>query len=345
MGGKLGFGIIGCGRMGQRRAKTILTNDQAKLICLSDAEDDKSQKLANELGCEHCADPHDILTRPDVDCIVISVPNKFHVSFASAAADAKKHVFCEKPLGRNPEEAREIVQVSVKNSIFLKTGSPFRYIPNVLKAKELLDKSAIGSPLFLRGYIGVPGTHLKGSWISNFELCGGGVFLDMGCHLLDVSRWFFGEVERCRGQLSTMYWPIAPSEDCGMGLFTYEKGRMAFIQASWMEWGGYAYLEIFGTEGNIILDNREPNCLTLLGTKDGFRQIFDYSHLPSQSYSLEMDDFIKSIRAGRQPLASGLDGLRAVQMAHAVYESAHRGKDVLLQGEGTEKVFAQFVGG
>lgn len=344
MTGKLRFGIIGCGRMGQRRAKTIVANDQAELLCVADIENARSLKLASEVGCEHCADPHEIINRPDVDCIVISVPNNLHALLATAALKNKKHVFCEKPLAATPEEAIEMVKASIKNGAFIKTGSPFRYMPNVSKAKELLDSSAIGTPLFLRGNIGVPGTHLKGLWISAPEICGGGVFLDMGSHLLDISRYFLGEVERCQGQVSTMHWSIAPSEDCGMGLFKYDKGKMAFIQASWMEWGGYAYLEIFGDDGYIIIDNREPNCQTLLGTKDGIRQTFDYSRLPPQSYTLEMNDFVKSIQQGQQPLASGLDGLRVVQMAHAVYESARHGKEVILSGPTAEKTFAPYKG-
>jgi predicted dehydrogenase len=125
-----------------------------------------------------------------------------------------------------------------------------------------------------------------------------------------------------------------------MGLFRYEKGTLAFIQASWMEWGGYAYIEITGSDGYIIVDSREPNCLTVMGRRDSTRQIFDSSRLPPQSYTLEIDEFVKSVQAGRQPLASGFDGLRAVQMAYAVYESARRGQEIVLRGEEAEGVFA-----
>lgn len=116
-----------------------------------------------------------------------------------------------------------------------------------------------------------------------------------------------------------------------MGLFKYESGRLSFIQASWMEWSGYSLIEIMGTEGYIILDNREPNCLTVLSRRDGSRQTFDYSRLPPQSYTLEMEDFVNSIIRGQQPQASGFDGLRAVQMAQAVHESARTGREVSIR--------------
>lgn len=339
MSDKLGFGIIGSGRMGQRRAKNIQANTGARVVCVADTDASKGQKLAKEIGCDHCADPFDVLNKPGVDCVVVSVPNKFHIPFVVAAAKAKKHVFCEKPLARDPQEAREIVKAASANGILLKTGSPFRYMPNVMKAKELLDSSAIGDPLFIRANIGVPGSHLKGFWIADIEQTGGGVFLDMGVHLLDTVRWFLGEVEGCQGQKATMLWPIGPSEDCAMGLYRFEKGRMAFVQASWLEWAGYANMEIFGSKGYIIIDCREPNSTTVLGNQEGYRQVFDFTRLPPQSYQLEMNDFISAIQQHRQPQASGSDGLRAVQMAHAVYESAKQGREIILWGKEAQEAF------
>jgi myo-inositol 2-dehydrogenase / D-chiro-inositol 1-dehydrogenase len=123
-----------------------------------------------------------------------------------------------------------------------------------------------------------------------------------------------------------------------MGVFKFANGRLASLHSSWTEWAEYMYVEIYGKEGYIRIDNRLPSCLTTHGRKDGPAEVFDFSKDPPQSYALEFDDFVKAIRGKRQPQPSGLDGLRAVQMAYGVYESSRSGKSVPLWEEGDKRV-------
>ncbi len=327
MSAKRGFAVIGCGRMGMRRIGLIRNCSQAELRCIEDSSHEIAKKAGEQVGCEYCTGWESAVSRPDVDCVVVSVPNKFHRDIVIAALEAGKHVFCEKPLARNPVEAREMVEAAERSGRFLKTGSNLRFFPSVLKAKELLDVGEIGDALFARGWIGHSGWQI-GTWYSDHEVVGGGTLLDNGCHLLDIYRWFLGEVESCVGFASTAVWPIAPLEDNAMALFKFTGGRTAFLQSSWTEWAGYMYLEVYGTQGLIRIDNRGQDCITTLCRKQGESVVFDYSKEPPKSYILEFDDYMNCIAAGRQPLPSGFDGLRAVQMAHAVYESARLGKEV-----------------
>ena len=334
MSGKLRFAAIGCGRMGSRRMDAIINHPETELICVADTDDQRAREVAHALHIEHVTIDEAIGTA-DVDCVVISVPNKFHPSMAIPALHRGKHVWCEKPLARNPDEALQIVRAAIGNGSFLKTGSNLRYFPSILKAKELLDSLAIGELLFIRGWIGNSGWQLNtwNSWYSNAELIGGGTFLDNGSHLLDIYRWFLGEVTECVGYTSTTYWPVSPLEDNAMGIFKFANGKLAFLQSSWTEWAEYMYMEIYGKEGYLRIDNRQPNCLVVVAGKKGVQQVFDFSSQPPQSYRLEFDDFVKAISEKRQPLPSGLDGLRAVQMAYGVYESARSGKSVSLWGD------------
>ncbi len=313
--------------MGLRRIGLIKGHPQAELRCIEDYNDVIARKVGEEVGCEYCSGWEGVVSRPDVDCVVVSVPNKFHRDIVIAALEAGKHVFCEKPLARNPIEAQEIVKAAERSRRFLKVGSNLRYFPSVLKAKELLDSGEIGEVLFARGWIGHSGWQI-GSWYSDAEIIGGGTLLDNGCHLLDLYRWFLGEVESCIGFVSTSLWPISPLEDNAMATFRFTNGKMAFLQSSWTEWVGYMYLEIYGTQGFLRIDNRGQSCITTLGKRDGQNTMFDYSEDPPMSYVLEFNDYVDAIASDRQPLPSGLDGLRAVQMAHAVYRSAQLGKEV-----------------
>jgi predicted dehydrogenase len=344
MADKLRFAVIGCGRMGLRRMKSITSHSATELLCLSDNDTEAAKKFSKEMGCEFYPDWEEAVSRSDVDCVVVSVPNKFHNPIATEALKLGKHVWCEKPLARNPEEAFGIVKSAVRSERFLKVGSNLRYFPSVQKAKELLDSSAIGEVLFLRGWVGNAGWPVK-MWFSDADLSGGGTFLDNGCHLLDIARWFMGEPRECMGHVSTLHWQISPLEDNGMGIFTFDKGKLAFIHSSWTEWAEYMYLEVYGSSGYIRVDNRGTKCITTHGRQDGKQEVYDYSDVPAQSHVLEFKDFVQSVSDSKQPLPNGFDGLRAVQMAYGVYESSRLGKKVKIWGKEEEKLLELFKRG
>jgi len=336
MSEKLRFAVIGCGRMGLRRMGLIREHSQVELRCIEDCNDELARRISEEVGCDYCSGWESVVSRPDIDCVMVSVPNKFHRDIVVAALEGGKHVFCEKPLARNPVEAADMVRAAERTGNSLKVGSNLRYFPSVLKAKELMDGNQIGEFLFARGWIGHSGWQI-GTWYSEAEIVGSGTLLDNGCHLLDLYRWFFGEVESCVGWVSTAFWPVGPLEDNAMALFRFANGKMAFLQSSWTEWAGYMYLEIYGAQGFLRIDNRGQSCVTTLGQREGQNIVFDFSQELPRSYALEFDDYVDAIRNNRQPLPSGFDGLRVVQMADSVYRSALLGREIKIRAPGKEE--------
>jgi len=334
---KLRFIVVGCGRFGSRRARILKSNPVAELVCLVDSDEEKAYKLAKELGCEYSTDYIKTLDKKDADTdvVLIATPNVYHAPQCIEALDRKKVVFCEKPMARNPHEAKQMVDAATRNHVILKIGSNLRFFPSVLKANELLSRGTIGELIHFRGWIGNDGEILR-YWFNDFETTGGGTFLDNGVHLLDLARTFLGEVEECVGYTQLAYWSNkTKSEDNGYGLFKFEGNKYASIQASWTEWLGYMYGELYGKNGYMLIDNRiSSNKLTVFNKKEA-PQIFDYSSLPPHSpllpppsYDHEIKDFIRAIKEKREPRPNGYDGMRAVQMAYAVYESARTGMAV-----------------
>ena len=332
------FCVVGCGGFGSRRINA-LKKIGAVISCLVDTDEKLVAGLAREIGCEYTTDYLKGVRRDDVDCVVVATPNKYHAPVSIAALEAKKHVICEKPLARNPKEARAMVDAADRNGVFLKTGSNLRYFSNVRKAKELLSDGAVGRPLFLRGWIGHDGKKVLHAWNVKREVAGGGTMLDNGAHILDLFRWFVGDFSECFGYVQTIHMPIEV-EDNGMGIFRTEDGRMAFVQSSWTEWSGYMYMEIYGSDGSVTIDNRGERVAntgkwlvsshTILTAKDGTRQVFDYSTEPPRSYELELMDFIDCIKKNMQPMASGHDGMKVVEMVDAIYNSSKTGRIVKL---------------
>ncbi len=336
--GILRFAVIGRGRMGTRRIQAIHENPEAQLACVVDIREDLVRETAQLYGCDYHLDFRDVARRDDVDCVVISVPNGLHMEMAVAMLESRKHVFCEKPLARTAEEARRMVECALANGVTVKTGSNLRYFPSVIKAKEILQTGLIGKPLFARGWIGHEGWNVKGSWYSDPAIAGGGTLLDNGCHLFDLARWLLGEVVECVGMTQTRMWPIEPSEDNGMGILQAVDGTLIFIHASWTEWHGYMYLEIYGSQGSLRIDNRGSTCAVVIDRPREQPLRYDYSQLGPSSYRDEMRAYIKAVQSREVPEASGFDGLRAVQIATGIYESVRTGRRVKVYGEAEEEL-------
>jgi len=331
---ELGFAVIGCGRMGKRRAKAITQNPKSELVCVIDNDIERAETLAKELNCDFYKDYEEISKKDEIDAVVVSVPNRYHAEISIKCMEAGKHVFCEKPMAVTPKEAELMVETALKKEVFLKAGSNVRFFQNIEKAKELIDRGLIGDLIFARGWIGHQGWNLKpDSWFTVPELIGGGTLIDNSCHLIDIIRWFMGEIKECIGYATTLLHQIPKAlEDNAVGILIGMKDEFALIHSSWTEWNGYLYVEFYGEKGAIYVDNRGNEAKTIIKMKDGETKFFDYSKEPKISFKKEIDDFISSIINGRQPLPSGYDGMRIVQIINGLYQSAQQGRKILIYG-------------
>jgi len=324
------FAIIGAGKFAMKRIDVIntLPSDKAGLKAVVDIDLEKAKTVAKKYGCEAFSDYRDLLERDDIDTAVVATPNKYHCEISKAFLNANKNVMCEKPITKTIEEAKEIDEAAKKSKAFFKTGSNHRYFPNVQKAKELIDQNKIGRIIFARGWIGNNGKYVQNSWFWDKELSGGGTLLDNGCHLMDIFRWLLGEVCECKGYTMNDFWPME-LEDTGLALYRTVDGKVFFLQSSWIEWAGYMYMEFYGEDGFIFVDSRFCNKVSL-GRRDGYYETFDFSSLPSVSHQLEILDFIEKVENKIQPTPSAYDGLRVVEMVHALYQASKTNETVKL---------------
>jgi UDP-N-acetylglucosamine 3-dehydrogenase len=322
------FAIIGAGRFAEKRANVIskLPSDKAELKAIVDVDLEKAKTTAKKYGCEAFSDYRKLMERDDIDSVVVATPNKYHCEISKAFLEAGKNVLCEKPITKTLEEAKELVEAAKKSKAFFKTGSNHRYFPNVQKAKELLDQNKIGRIVFARGWIGTNGQYVQNSWFVDKELSGGGTLLDNGCHIMDIFRWLLGKVNECKGYSINKVWPTE-LEDTALALYKTVDGKVFFLQSSWIEWSGYMYMEFYGEDGFIFVDSRFSNRL-VLGRRDGYYETFNFSSLPPVSHKLEILDFIEKVENKIQPVPSAYDGMRVIEMIHALYESSKTGETV-----------------
>jgi predicted dehydrogenase len=193
---------------------------------------------------------------PEVDLVVVGLPNHLHAEAVVAAARAGKGVLCTKPLARSAAEAREMLEVVEKAGVFNGYLEDLVYTPKTLKALQSVRAGAIGRVLWTRSREAHPGPH--SSWFWTRELSGGGAIIDMGCHCIEIGRSFVGKAVRpveamCWG--ATQVHPI-DAEDSAVGLVKYADGAVGQFEVAWTFRGGMDLRdEVSGTDGTIFLNH------------------------------------------------------------------------------------------
>lgn len=332
--------MVGCGLIGRRRAETALgAGDDVTVVC--DVVEEVARETAERVGAEWTADWRTVVGDDRLDAVVVSTVNRHLAEISVAALDAGRHVLCEKPLGRSRDEATQIRDAALRSGRVLKTGFNHRHHPAIAQAHALLEAGAVGPVHAVRGAYGHGGRPgYESEWRADPELAGGGELLDQGVHLIDLCRWFAGEVVEVAGAVATSYWPIAPLEDNAFALLHTADGAVASLHTSWTQWRNLFRFEVFGTDGYLVVEGLGGSYGTErlvhgVRREQGGRpdeRSWDYPD-HDVSWAAEWAELRAAIAEGREPLGSGEDGYRAACVIDAIYESAAAGSRVVI-GDG-----------
>jgi predicted dehydrogenase len=317
--------IIGCGNVGMKRALSLGDN---KLIIAVDPDLSKAEKVVSAVGTKNfSSDPFNAILHKDVELVIISTTNEHLANLTLAAVENKKHVLVEKPAARNSEELLPIIQEAEKNNVFVKVGFNHRFHPALMKAKEIVESGAIGELMFIRGRYGHGGRiGYEKEWRADPKQSGGGELIDQGVHLIDLSRWFLGDLDVLNSYLHTYFWNM-PVEDNAFLTLKSATDKIAWLHVSCTEWKNMFSFEIYGEHGKLIIDglggSYGPEILTYhqMTSKMGIpnTRIIDYSSKPDASWKLELDYFIKCIHHQTIPKGNISDALKALNIVKSVY--------------------------
>jgi len=269
--------------------------------------------------------------------VLVLTPPDSHAEITLAALKAGKDVLCEKPLARTEAEAREMVKTARETKRILKCGFNHRHHPAVQQAHRLYAEGVIGKPVFGRGRYGIAGREgLEHEWRSDPNVVSGGQLMEQGIHLVDLTRWFLGDITSVTGMVSTRHWPIAPLEDNGFALLKTADDTVVSIHASLTQWTNLFHFELYGTKGSIAVEG--------LGGSYGVEKLLVSQHDPKapfahtvteyrggdRSWEAEWWEFTHAVDTREQPLGDGVDGLKAMEIVNAVYTAARAGQAVRL---------------
>ena len=330
------IGIIGCGEIGSLRAAALKRLSVWRLQAVSDIDRTRGSALSQRFGAGLESNWRSLVERKDLDAVLVCTPPHLHAEMCIEALSAGKHVLCEKPLARSSEECRGILEVANKNRRFLATGFNYRFFPSIQKARKLLDSGLIGALDHIQSYAGYSAADQDHPWIHNVEVTGGGALRDNGIHLIDLTRYFLGEITEAQGIATNSVWGFQGCEDNGFLLMRSAAGRTASLHASWTEWRKYRFvIEIYASRG-CIRASCFPMLTTAIWREAGNRgthrrthwfpgvhlmeHFHSYRWVAIQSFVRELQDFSEAIQGHTATLATGFDGMRAIEIA----ESASR---------------------
>jgi predicted dehydrogenase len=317
------FVIVGCGLIGSKRAAATAGHE---IVAVCDPDAERRARLAQQTGSRALADWRETIAI-DADAVLIATPHDQLAPIALAAVEAGRHVLVEKPAGRKPEEVAPLVAAADKHKRIVKVGFNHRFHPAIMRAKKLADEGAIGPLLFVRGRYGHGGRiGYENEWRFDKEISGGGELIDQGSHLIDLSRWFLGDLALAYGATPRYFWPGQVEDNCFLAL-SGEQSRMAWLHASWTEWKNLFAFEIMGRDGKLTIEGlggsygTERLTLHRMLPQMGPPETTAWEYpLPDRSFAEEFENFVAAIE-GRAPAIGDIRDAHAnLTIIQAVYD-------------------------
>lgn len=326
---RIGWGIIGCGDIANKRVAPAI-NDQADSDLVAFFSHTKAR--AEEFAARHRAgraydDLGALLADPGVTAVYVASPQNRHCGETVAAAEAGKHVLCEKPMAMDTAECRRMIEACRANGVHLSASYYRRFYPKTQKMKALIEAGAIGTPvqvdISMTGFWKADPKDPK-YWRVTKAGSSGGALADTGSHRLDVLCHLLGEPESVAGFADRMAMdfetPDAETMVVRMRCGAHVVSRHALCTPN-----GRDDFEVFGTKGALIASPFDGDALTV--EAGGKRETFQLPKHANVHFPL-VDDFAGRLSREESPSFDGTDGMQATRIIDGCYESARTGRVV-----------------
>lgn len=330
---KNGWGLVGTGRIADDRVLPGINSYAGnKLVAIVSRDQGRADTFAKKFGAQHAYTNYDeMLRNPDVTVVAIHTPNSLHAEQAIAAARAGKHVFCDKPMATSAADAERMIRECEKAGVKLGVNFHNRFMPCFIDTQRIIESGEIGKVQLveLEASPGArPGIRLA-SWRVQPDMAGLGTTMSIGVHVYDILRYLLSsEIEAVTAFFDT---PRGVMEEVNLSTFRFANGAMAQVRVHENSPHPHNDFVIYGSTGRItgkgLTRSRAGGQLQVLGA-DGKTRVVDYA--ATNAHEACVVDFSKALIEGREPRASGIDGLRSVQLTEAMARSAWDGVHVRL---------------
>lgn len=363
---KIKVGVVGCGGIANQKHFPALKNngDMNEIVAFCDIIVERAEKACAEFGAEGAKvyqDYHDLLADPNVEVVHICTPNVSHSEIAIAAFEAKKHVYCEKPMSHSPIEALKMVEAWKKSGMQFTVGYQNRFRPEVQNLHAACEAGDLGDIYYGKAHAlrrrGVP---TWGVFMDKAQQ-GGGPLIDIGTHALDITLWCMNnyDIDSVTGSVfyklgglqqateGNLFGPWNPDtyevEDSAMGFIKMKNGATINLEASWalniLE-SREASTTLCGTAAgaeihsgmsyskNELIYNRGRNGQLMEETISPVGGVAYFGGGGGEEGTIDCRQWLEAVKNGTQPLVKPEEALVVTQILDAIYQSARENKEV-----------------
>jgi predicted dehydrogenase len=341
-------GLIGSGFITAIHCEALERVPGARVVAVASATPGHAERFAAQRGiARHFTDFRSLIDLPEVDLVVLGIPNDLHCEVACRAAEAGKHVVVEKPMALNLAECDRMIAACDRAHVMLGYAEELCFTPKYVRMKQLIDEGALGKIHLVKQSEKHDGPHA--GWFYDVSRSGGGVTFDMGCHAIEFFRWLLGSgapggkarITSVYAQMGTyVHQDKTDGDDEAVLLLTFEGGAIGLAEESWTKPGGMDdRAEVFGSGGQAYADLLHGNALRAF-SRDGYGYAVEkagstagwsfpiYEEIWNYGFPQEMEHFVSCVQRGERPSEDGHDGRAVVEAIHALYASVARGQRV-----------------
>jgi predicted dehydrogenase len=343
---KIGVGLIGSGFISDIHARALRGLAASDIIAVASPTEAHARIFAEKHGIPNWfVDYREMQEMEDLDMVVIGAPNHTHARIAIDAANAGKHVVCEKPLCMNLREAANMTRACEKNQVKLMYAEELCFAPKYVRLKALVDEHALGRVYHIKQSEKHDGPH--SAWFWDVELSGGGVTMDMGCHAFQFFRWMLGgdpkPVSVYADMKTCVHEEKTRGEDNALIVVDFETDQgvvTCLAEESWARKGGMDdRAEVYGSEGGAYADLLHGNAIETFSER-GYGYAVEkasttlgwsfttYEEEWNYGFPQEMHHFVDCVLNSKEPIVTGKDGRAVLEIMFAAYESAATGRKV-----------------
>lgn len=331
------LGILGGGNISEThlRAAAEVEGLEVSAVCGSNPE--KVRRLARMAGAHAYTDLSEFLDHRPLEMVAIGSPSGLHAQQGIAAGRKGLHVIVEKPIDIGTESADRLIAECDRAGVKLGVFFQDRVAPEIVRLQQLIDSGTLGAPLLASAQVRwyrAPDYYRDSRWRGTWELDGGGALMNQAIHTLDLLAWLLGDVSRVCAYSSTLLHQIEV-EDALVASLQFSRGTLATFEAATCAYPGYPRrVTITGTRGTATLEHDQLLAVELTSGMAEEEGHATRNTNPSESSPIVSDvqghrrllsDFLRAVEEDREPICSGTEGRRSVEIVQAMYTSARSG--------------------
>ena len=314
------WGLVGAGDIAEKRvAPALVAAKRSELVAVSRRQPQLAEGFARRFGARRWhADWHDLVRDDGIDAVYVAAPVQLHAPITIAAAEAGKHVLCEKPMALSVDECDRMIRSAETSGVKLGIAYYRHLYPLVQRVKRLLADGAIGAPVIAQldafERFDPPPGHPR-AWLLDPAVSGGGPMFDFGCHRIEVLLSLFGDVVDVRALRANLLYD-RPVEDTAIVALRFLPGPLATVTVTHAAAEPRDTLDVFGSEGSIHAARvNGPELRVLRGGEQSVEQhpLPDNVHLPL------IQQFVDAVLDGGRPVVDGAAGRDVNRVLDAVY--------------------------